>query len=245
MSTAPKIMALQEIEPPTALAEALTPEFLRPLRIENPPPVRLARRPEGATWGGYCQGLEYTENREVVLDDYCHPPEKWLVEERFRGTYLHEITHRFLSKYQEKEIGGDHGPVFFSLQLLLFLRAGERAEGDRRPWFLRAGVYDLQDAWLAENYTPGQALDWACCQAEELSGTEISAELAAGEIALRFACWKKTLAEAPARRAAVAAARAQQRTALRQAEDKVLWWRLYCGGASFTAAVFLFWAIRA
>ena len=226
MTIAPKILTMQElVEPPEELVEGLNADFLRPLRISNPPPVRIASRRDGARWGGYCPSSEYAEHGEVVLSDYRHPPEKWLVEEWFRGTYLHEIAHRFLSGYQEKEIGGSHGPVFFAMQFLLFLRAGERESA--RPWFLRAGVYDLQDAWLANGYTPGQALDWACRQGEELSDTEISAEQAAVEIVGRFESWLQTMAQAPAKRQAAHAARAEREAALIRKTKNAKWWICY------------------
>jgi len=236
-------MALREIDPPPVLAEALTPEFLRPLRVENPPAVRIARRPAGATWSGFCSWHTQAEFAEVTLhhDDPLAPLEAWVMVEDLRGTYLHEIAHRFLSKLHVEEIGGSHGPVFFAIQLLLFLRLPDRYGA--RPWFLRADVYDLQDAWLAREYTPGEALDWAYKIAESLAPAEISAEQAATKIALRFKAWRAAMVDAPARRAAVAAEIEQQRAALRKAEDKVLWWRLCCGAASLAATAFLFLAI--
>lgn len=227
MTTAPKILALKEIEPPPELAEALNPDFLRPLRIENPPSVRLAKRPAGATWGGFCSWHNQAEFEEVTIhiDDPLAPKESWVMIENLRGTYLHETAHRFLSKLPADEIGGSHGPVFFAVQLLLFLRLPNRY-GDR-PWLWSAGVYDLQDAWLAEEYTPGQALDWASAMADDLASAEISAEATAGEIARRFAIWREAMAQAPAKRQAAHAARAEREAALVRKATNVKWWICY------------------
>lgn len=226
MTTAPKVLALKEIEPPSALAEALSSEFLRPLRIENPPPVRLARRPAGATWGGFCSWQDMAEFREVTIHfDAPLGQESWVMVEKLRGTYLHEIAHRFLSKLPVDEIGGSHGPVFFALQLLLFLRAGEREGG--RPWAWHADLYDLHDCFGDHPCTPGQALDWAFCQAAELADTEISAESAAGEIARRFAIWREAMALAPAKRQAAHAARAEREAVLVRKATHVKWWICY------------------
>jgi len=237
MSTAPKILALHEIEPPIELAEALSHEFLRPLGIENPPPVRLAKRPAGANWGGYCQGLEHAEHGEVVMNDHRRPPDKKLMVEWFRGTYLHEITHRFLSRCSNSEIGGSHGPVFFAAQLLLFFRAGER-EKSGRPWFLSADLYDLQDAWLAKEYTPGQALDWAVEQAEELAEQKISAEAATGEIVRRYAAWRAAMAAAPARRRAAREKEKAWKEELARLKNRLFGTRVYLT-ISFFFSIFL------
>lgn len=239
MSTAPKILALQEIQdPPKELCEALTPDFLRPLRIESLPPVRIARRPPGATWGGFCQGKEYAEYGEVVLNDPTAQRESWLITEQFQEIYLHEITHRLLAGHKEDEIGGIHGAVFFALQLLLFLRLPARSTD--RPWILRAGVYDLQDAWLAKDYTPGQALDWASTVADLLHEKEISAETASVEIVQKFAAWRQVMAEAPAkRRAAQIKAQCREKELVR-VKNKLLGTRIYLAAASFFFFLILF-----
>lgn len=236
MSNSPKIMALQEIqEPPPALAEALSPEFLRPLRIVNPPAIRIAKRPTGATWGGFCEHDNFAEHKEVVLHDPLAPWEPWLIAENLQKTYLHECSHRFLSGYELEAIEGHHGPVFFATQLLLFLRLPPRAAG--RPWFLRATIYDLQDAWSAREYTPGQGLDWACRQAQSLSDREISAESAAEEIARRFAVWRSAMAAAPGKRRAKEKEKEEE---LARVRNKLFGARIYlCVALSFSFFLFV------
>ena len=224
---APKILALREIDPPPVLAEALTAEFLRPLRIENPPAVRIARRPAGATWGGFCSWDNQAEFAEVTLhhDDPLAPLEAREMVENLRGTYLHEIAPRFLSKLHVEEIGGSHGPVFYALQLLLFFRAGERAGG--RPWAWTADLYDLQDCFVEKKYTPGQALDWAFGQAAELAVTEISAEGASLEIVRKFEIWRRAMAAAPARRSAAQAREVAKEKELARLKNKLFGARIF------------------
>lgn len=213
MST-PKILALREIEPPPVLAEALTAEFLAPLRIENLPPLRLAKLEE---WAGYCPSTKASEVGEVVVSTAPRPAGdiEW-----FRMIYLHEITHKFLSIYSEDEIGGSHGPAFFALELLFFSRAS-----GQQQWTWWADLYDLQDAWGNNDYTPGQALDWAWQQAQELAPADISAEASAQEIVRRCAVWRASCAAAPARRAAAREARA----ALARKISLAQWWACYFG----------------
>lgn len=222
----PKILQLQEIQSAGPVVEALSAEFLRPLRLENPPPIRIARRPAGATWGGFCEGQEFAEHQEVVLQDPSAPRESWLVTEGLQSTYVHEITHKFLCGYDAQKIGGDHGPVFFSLQLLLFLRLPHRP--GNRPWCLKAGIYDLQDVWGGDHpYTPGQALDWAVSVAEALAQKDITAEAAAAKIARRYTIWREALTGAPAKRKAAHAARAEREAALIRKAANAKWWAYY------------------
>lgn len=230
MSNAPKILALREIEPPAALAEALNHDFLAPLKIENPPPVQIMKTEK---WGGFCRSHDYTQEGEVVLaSSYRACAEV----ERFRETYLHEISHRFLCGYKE-EIGGGHGPVFFGLQLLLFLRAGEREGG--HPWAWQANLYDLHDCFGDHPCTPGQALDWAFCQAGELAYTEISAESAADEIARRFAAWRKTLVAAPAKRRAAQARKEKMEEDLARVKNKLFGTRVLLAFSLFFSVALL------
>lgn len=240
MSTAPKLLALQEIqEPPEALTEALSAEFLRPLLIENPPPARLARLEK---LGGFCPSQDYSEHGEIVLasPDFPGP---FAAVEGFRSTYLHEIVHKFLNGYQEDEIGGSHGPAFHALLLTLLMRAGDRSSC-RLPWFIFSKIYDFQDAWLAKAYTPGEALDWACALADDLAPAKISAESAAAEIVRRFTTWRSAMAQAPARRSAARKKQEAAQTDLEEARGKIFWWRMYFCFSSFLAAVFLFLAIQ-
>lgn len=232
MSTAPKILALQEIEPPPALAEALSPEFLRPLRIENPPAVQLMKLEK---WGGFCSGEDFTQEGEVVL---ASEPRAYAEVERFRGTYLHEISHRFLSGRDKKEIGGHHGPVFFALQGLLFLRLPAKSSGF--PWIWTADLYDLHDVFGEEHYSPGQALDWACSQADRLASAEISAEAAAEEITRRFAVWRSAMAAAPGKRRAARAKEKEKEEELARVRNKLFGARIYlCVALSFSFFLFV------
>ena len=242
--TTPKVLQLQEIEPPQELAEALSADFLAKLRIENPPAVRIAIPPETASWGGYCSGGEYAERGEVVIADWRHCQE-WRVQQRIQEIYLHETAHRLLSWAKIES----HGIEFFALQLFLFKRAGEKKGG--WPWFFSADLYDCQNC-LEPRDVPGvpslgESIDVAMELALELAGQKITAEHAALEICRRATAWKALKAEEPSRREAAQKAAREKvdavRSSLQAARDKIFWWRVYFIASSFLAAAFLTLAI--
>lgn len=190
MIETPKLLAMQEIlTPDPALVEALNPDFLGKLLIENFPPVRLANLPD---LGGFCPRDETSELGEIVISTGKNSSSM----EWYREVYIHEITHKFINQYEE--IGGSHGPVFFCLQLVLFLRAGDKKNGN--PWIFQADFYDFQNSLVADDFSPGQALDWAWNLANRLEDTEISAEKCAEIIVQKFKIWHQKMIDLPAKR---------------------------------------------
>lgn len=244
----PQVLKLQEIEPPPELAAALSADFLGRLSIENPPPVRVAIPPETAHWGGYCSGGEYAEKGEIVIADWHHH-QGWRVVQGIQHIYLHETAHRLLSPAQAKI--ENHGIEFFALQLFLFKRAGKKKGG--WPWILSSDLYDCQNCLepggIAGVPSLGESIDFAMVLALELADQKITAELATQEICRRAQGWREEIAAEPGRRAAAQKAAREKfevlQTALAVAHDKIFWWRLYFGAASFLAAAVFSLAISA
>ena len=235
---APQVLQLQKIEPPPELAAALSDDFLGKLVIANPPPVQIAVLEQ---WGGYCHSKESTEKGEVIIADWRLPSSKSRIMERIREVYIHESSHRLI--WQIDSSAGSHGVEFFALQLFLFFRAGKTEEG-RWPMWTSATLYDCLNCFGEEgeesHTTVGQSIDWAWETAQDLASQEITAEAAAEEICRRTKIWHAWWAAEPSRRAAAQDKRTKDKIAMKEAKDKIFWWRVYFGSVSFLAAFFLF-----
>ncbi|MHB1016193.1 MAG: hypothetical protein ACYC2W_13080 [Desulfurivibrionaceae bacterium] len=236
----PTILQLHEIEPPAELAAALSPDFLSRLVIANLPPVQIATLER---WGGYCHNMDATERGEVIISDWRIPQPEWLTLQRIQGTYIHEAAHRLIWQANQKAEG--HGVEFFTLQLFLFLLAGEKKDG--LPWLATAELYDCQDCIGEESPTLGQVVDFSLTTAFVLSGQEITAEQAAAEICRRAKVWREEIVAAPARREAAQKAMREKfetlHAALRSARDKIFWWRYFSvilAGAGFLVGAIYF-----
>lgn len=242
---APAVLQLMEIKPPAELAAALSADFLDPLGIANPPPVRIAIPPEAAAWGGYCSGTEYAERGEVVIADW-RITQEWLVQQRIQAIYVHEVAHRLLSQAREIE---SHGIEFFTLQLFLFRRAGLK-KGDR-PWILDADLYDCQDCLDSRDIpgvpSLGKSIAFAMELASALAPKEITAEQAAQEICHRARAWREEIAATPGRREAAQKTAREKfealQAALQSARDKIFWWKyavVVAAGVGFLAGAIFF-----
>lgn len=238
---APTVLQLQEIEPPPELAAALSPNFMARLGISSPPSVQIAALEK---WGGYCHNIDSTERGEIIISDWRTPRPEWLVLQGIQGTYIHETAHRLIWLADQKVEG--HGVEFFTLQLFLFLLAGEKKNG--LPWLTTSSFYDCHDCIGEESLTLGQFMDFAVTTALTLADQKITAEEAAREICLLAQSWREEMAAAPGRREAGRKAAREKfeilQATLRETRDKIFWWRLYFSAAAFSAAAFLVLAMN-
>ena len=102
-------------------------------RFQNPPPVEV--RPTGR-WSGWCSFNRQALDHRVCISNQVFG---WS-QERLISVYLHECTHRLLEKFWDEV--ADHGPVFFTLNLLLLRRAQAFFRLDHK---FQINFYDLQD----------------------------------------------------------------------------------------------------
>ena len=102
-------------------------------RFQNPPPVEV--RPTGQS-GGWCASNSHALDGRVCVSNKIFG---WS-RECLIAVYLHECTHRLLSKFGDEV--SDHGPVFFTINLLLLGRAQAFFRLDHK---FQINFYDLQD----------------------------------------------------------------------------------------------------
>ena len=150
-------------------------------RFQNPPPVEV--RPTGR-WSGWCSFNRQALDHRVCISNQVFG---WS-QERLISVYLHECTHRLLETFRDEV--ADHGPVFFTLNLLLLSRSKAFFELDYR---FQLALYDLQDQ-------PAQLKDFEDWQeiclrfarqtAAKLTDNRESAEVLAGMV---VKAWPKFL----------------------------------------------------
>ena len=102
-------------------------------RFQNPPPLEI--RPTGQS-GGWCASNSHALDGRVCVSNKIFG---WS-RECLIAVYLHECTHRLLSKFGDEV--SDHGPVFFTINLLLLGRAQAFFRLDHK---FQINFYDLQD----------------------------------------------------------------------------------------------------
>lgn len=243
------ILQLQPMpDPPELVKEALSPQNLAKLGVRKLPALRLVSPNPDIKCGGWCNSGDYTEKQEVNIFFPFSTSSTWQ-KNSLRQVYVHETAHFLLQKYDEEKIGGGHGPVFFSLNLLLFLRAETDQYG--HPWWWSMKLYDIQDIdFWTKNGRPmlkiGQAIDWAWGQAHELAPRKLSAEKCAEIIQKNYEKWLDWVDNAPARQAArqdrhQAAKESRQllENALKIAKKNIWYFSCWAFMAGFVAAIML------
>lgn len=125
----------QKYTPPPEIQEIFDGNFFKRIKLENPPPILLLKKIEGAEWGGFCSHFEFTELGEIVMDiEYIRPSKINKIDKNWlRHLYLHEASHRLLSDEW-------HSAKFFCLNLTLNFMA----DFDNKLW-TKCNLYDLQD----------------------------------------------------------------------------------------------------
>jgi hypothetical protein len=185
--------------PHPLVAAALDQALLQRCGIERPVPIHFLPKPR---WSGGCAALEDPREGELELGDHFLNPgldENELLD-RLALVYLHEFAHRLTP-------GHWHTAAFCAVNALLFIRAGDEHRRPGHGYLLRLDLYDLGEWDEVPHCTRGQAMDWALEQAQELAGTEMSAEVAAVEILTRYEKWKAWKTAEPARVAKARSAR--------------------------------------
>ena len=103
-------------------------------RLDNPPPVEV--RPTGQ-WGGWCETKSHAPDERICLSSRI----VFWTREAIVSTYLHECSHRLLSRWPIRV--PSHGPVFFTLNSLLLARCKSFFRLEYQ--FAKMDFYDLQD----------------------------------------------------------------------------------------------------
>lgn len=209
MNTTLKTFRMVEAEPHPLVSKALNAELFQRCGIENPVPVHFI--PLGKS-RGYCRAKDYTAEGEVQLADSLLSWQK-TEEGMLDGLaliYLHELSHRLTPWH-------GHDPAFLAVNALLLMRAGnDRHDG---PHLFSLDVYDMQD-YEGGSCTIGAALDWAFDQANELAGSDKTAEACAAEIIQRFEKWRTWNQGAEERAEAAEASKRRTVAAFRELQGK-------------------------
>lgn len=145
----------EKTDTPPEILHALGDDFFAKINVVNPPPILLQELKNGAL--GICTMDEgQTSFGEISID-----PVLLQLPNQFKSTYIHEMSHRVLSK-----IGTDfgHGGAFFCLNYCLHLRAGI-------GHFV--ALYDIKD--VPNNLLPA-TLSFVLPLAKQLSESKNTAE---------------------------------------------------------------------
>lgn len=129
--------------------------------------IPLELRPTGE-FRGWCGPKSYYRDGRVCLSSqviFWRP-------DQILAVYLHECAHRLLSG---REVA-DHGPEFFCVTAVLYMRAADFFERNSVDFLT---LYDLQDV---QEPHKGEVLNWALRTAESLAATNKSAEELAYEV---------------------------------------------------------------
>lgn len=145
----------EKTDTPPEILHALGDDFFSKINVANPPPILLQELKSGAL------GICTIDEGQTTFGEISIDPVLLQLPNHFKSTYIHEMSHRVLSK-----IGTDfgHGGAFFCLNYCLHLRAGI-------VHFV--SLYDIKD--VPNNLLPS-TLSFVLPLAEQLSNSKNTAE---------------------------------------------------------------------
>jgi hypothetical protein len=189
----PTTLKLVEVDAPPAFSKAISPDFLRNIRLKAIP-VRIQKMSPDSEYNGYCMDKGFAEYDEVVLSERLVMAQ-WRQprEEKIRVVYIHECCHRLMPDQP-------HDGAFLALNLILIFRSGITGV----PFWSHLKLYDIHEE---KEDDLGAALSFAWAVATDLWKTEICAEQCAQIVLRRYTKWKKWKDDAPVRAKAEAIAK--------------------------------------